>query len=209
MYKAFENTTMSSGKFVSVSNGKFAIKVDSNVDGAVARTKEDGTVVHELLFSKLNCKIKSIEKIETQWGVKISFTVEGVDGEKYVLNLGYGSNYALSLLKSLTGAYNASESVSIVPYAFADDAGKKKTGITVYQNNEKLISPFTKEEIPSWKEVTINGQKGFDKTEQMEFLLNKVLEKMPTTETVSQSDTVASGVGAVDNGGSDVDDIDF
>lgn len=178
MFEGFsKNESKGSGKFVSIADGKFKIKVPEGTEGAIARTKEDGTEVHELVFDKLTAVIKDIKAVDTEWGKKIEVSVDA-QGNDYVISMGFASSYAITLLRNLTSdKFISGKTVEIAPYSFETNEGgkeKKMIGISVKQNGEKLKSRFENTDVPAWKEFMVNGTKTFDKTDQIEFLLKNV-----------------------------------
>ena len=178
MFEGFsKNESKGSGKFVSIADGKFKIKVSEGTEGAIARTKEDGTEVHELVFDKLTAVIKDIKAVDTEWGKKIEVSVDA-QGNDYTISMSFASSYAITLLRNLTSdKFIASKAVELAPYSFETNEGgkeKKMIGISIKQDGEKLKSRFENTDVPAWKEFMVNGTKTFDKTDQVEFLLKNV-----------------------------------
>lgn len=178
MFEGFsKNESKGSGKFVSIADGKFKIKVSEGTEGAIARTKEDGTEVHELVFDKLTAVIKDIKAVDTEWGKKIEVAVDA-QGNDYTISMSFASSYAITLLRNLTSdKFIASKAVELAPYSFeTNENGKEKKmiGISIKQDGEKLKSRFENTDVPAWKEFMVNGTKTFDKTDQVEFLLKNV-----------------------------------
>ena len=178
MFEGFsKNESKGSGKFVSIADGKFKIKVSEGTEGAIARTKEDGTEVHELVFDKLTAVIKDIKAVDTEWGKKIEVSVDA-QGNDYTISMSFASSYAITLLRNLTSdKFIASKAVELAPYSFeTNENGKEKKmiGISIKQDGEKLKSRFENTDVPAWKEFMVNGTKTFDKTDQVEFLLKNV-----------------------------------
>jgi len=178
MFEGFsKNESKGSGKFVSIADGKFKIKVSEGTEGAIARTKEDGTEVHELVFDKLTAVIKDIKAVDTEWGKKIEVLVDA-QGNDYTISMSFASSYAITLLRNLTSdKFIAGKAVELAPYSFeTNENGKEKKmiGISIKQDGEKLKSRFENTDVPAWKEFMVNGTKTFDKTDQVEFLLKNV-----------------------------------
>lgn len=183
MYNGFSNNeSKGSGKFVSIADGKFKIKVSDGTEGAIARVKENGETVHELIFDKLSAYIKSINPADVIYNgsttKKLEVSVTTESGDEYTISVNYASSYAITLLRNLTSVdFKAGELVELAPYSFeTEENGKKKQmiGVSVKQHGEKLKSRFTNDEVPAWKEFMVNGTKTFDKTDQIEFLLKNV-----------------------------------
>lgn len=189
MFEGFsKNESKGSGKFVSIADGKFKIKVPEGTENAIARTKENGDVVHELIFDKLNAVIKGIKSVDMEYNGATSKKIEvSVDaqGNDYTISMNYASSYAITLLRNLTSAnFKSGEAVELAPYSFeTNDGGKEKLmiGISIKQNGEKLKSRFENADVPAWKEFMVNGTKTFDKTDQIEFLLKDVTSKLSDT----------------------------
>lgn len=175
IYEAFGNYEgTQDGQSVKVSNGKFTIRVPKGTPGSVDRIVEKtGKEVSELLRTTFN--VQSINKFITEeevWGVRVTYYVTGIDNQVYKLYFGLTDGYHSSMLKGLTAVnFEPSKPFKLVTYSFIGDNGKEKTGITVYQNENKMVCKFTNEELPAWKEVSLNGKKGFDKTDYINFLM--------------------------------------
>jgi hypothetical protein len=183
MFEGFsKNESKGSGKFVSIADGKFKIKVSEGTEGATARTKEDGTEVHELVFDKLTAVIKDIKVVDFDYNgaisKKLEVSVTTANGDDYSISMNYASSYAITLLRNLTSdKFIASKAVELAPYSFeTNENGKEKKmiGISIKQDGEKLKSRFENTDVPAWKEFMVNGTKTFDKTDQLEFLLKNV-----------------------------------
>jgi len=178
MFEGFsKNESKGSGKFVSIADGKFKIKVPEGTEGAIIEIKEDGTKVPKLVFDKLTAVIKDIKAVDTEWGKKIEVAVDA-QGNDYTISMSFASSYAITLLRNLTSdKFIASKAVELAPYSFETNEGgkeKKMIGISIKQDGEKLKSRFENTDVPAWKEFMVNGTKTFDKTDQVEFLLKNV-----------------------------------
>lgn len=196
MYNGFSNNeSKGSGKFVSIADGKFKIKVPDGTDGSVTRTKENGETVSELIFDKLTAIIKTINPADVTYNgsttKKLEVSVTTESGDDYIISVNYASSYAITLLRNLTSVdFKSGEMVELAPYSFkTEENGKEKLmiGVSIKQRGEKLKSRFTNDQVPAWKEFMVNGTKTYDKTDQIEFLLKNV--NLDTTATTN-SDTI-------------------
>lgn len=136
-------------KYYSIFQGKFARRVDKGTEGAVTRTttpkKGTGKEVHELHFESLSGKIKSIEIEQTDFGKQYKVSMSDV-GDEMVISLAVDSNFGDSFMSKILNV-NFSQDVELKPYSFTTkDTGKKREGINIFQNNEKVAYFFTKEE---------------------------------------------------------------
>ena len=126
-------------KYLSIyGDGSLKLKVDENTEGAKSRTTKDGRIVWEKSYSSLSGKIKSVDFYDGEYGKNLQITVE--DKEEFVLSVGTGTSFGESLMKVLPNI-NLKESVEFKPYAIETE-DKRRTGVTVYQNGNKLPNYF-------------------------------------------------------------------
>lgn len=133
------------GRFISIlADGKFHESVPEGTENAEIRHWEtkDGKSgdKHELVYSKIEAKIVNVAFHEGDFGenLQVTFADEGVE---VTLSVGVGSNFGEDLMKKLP-AIDFAEKVKLIPYAFDDENGKTKRGVTVYQNEAKVTDFF-------------------------------------------------------------------
>lgn len=125
-----------------LSDGTLRVKCDENDADAVKREYEhDGKdcVVFENKYSSLSGLITSIEFPDSQYD---SMNVTILDGEEEIIvTMPSASNFADDLMKRLPNV-DVLKSVELRPFAFTDDKGKDRKGITLIQNESKLSNYF-------------------------------------------------------------------
>lgn len=165
-------------RYISIkSDGRFHEKVDKDTEGAVLREYElkDGTKGSkwELLYKSVdNVFIKNVRFEDSDFGENILLTLS--DGENEVVwSENTGTNFGTDLMKKLPNL-DFSKKVSIKPYAFEDENGKDKRGVSIYQEDkiqnffydgEKNIHGFPEPQKPredmktaDWKIYFLNVQ---------------------------------------------------
>lgn len=133
-------------KYVTVlgSDATFRLVVDKNTEGATLREYESSDGVKgekwELVFNQLFGKILNIEFHDGEYGKNLLITVS--DGtEEYTLSLNTGTPFGEDMLKKLPSV-DLTKEVSLTPYAFEDDKGKTKKGMTVKQDGVAIKNFF-------------------------------------------------------------------
>jgi hypothetical protein len=126
-----------------LADGKFHKVVEEGTPGAVRRDYEtsDGKkgTKYELIVDSIEGKITNLDIYEGDYGnqLKVSF---GEGEEEIIVSLPTASSFGIDFMKKLP-LLNLEEVVKIAPYSFEAD-GKKKKGVTVYQNGEKVASNY-------------------------------------------------------------------
>lgn len=123
-----------------LSDGSMRLPATETTEGAIKREYEtsDGKTgtKWETVYRDLSGLITNVDFYDGEYGTLLQLTVE--DGEeKTVLSVSTSSNFGEDLMKKLPNI-DMKKPVKIVPFAFEDDNGKKKKGVTVYQNDVKL-----------------------------------------------------------------------
>lgn len=138
--------TRQNNKYVTIlSDGTLRLPSTEGAEGAVRREYEtsDGKtgVKYEQVFTEISGFITKVEFHEGEYGKLLQVTMSEEGEEDVILSIQTGSNYGEDFMKKLP-AINTQEKVRVVPYAFEDENGKKKKGLTVYQNGEKVKNFF-------------------------------------------------------------------
>lgn len=165
--------------YLSVSDGNLVQQHKTPTDKTVERITKTGKLVYEQKFRDLTGKIIGIETAENDYGKqwKIKFT----DGDKsYIVSLPYSSRYASSFLKALPNVDKAID-VTFMPWSMKDKQNPEKmiTGITMYQNGDKVFPAYTKENqngLPQMVKIKVKGKETWDDSEMMEFLETMAME---------------------------------
>jgi hypothetical protein len=209
---ALKNVERQDGKFVSIlADGKMHLNVPEGTPGAIKREYEtsDGKkgTKNELVFTELSGLIKKINFWDGDYGKLLQVTVEDGEEEPVVLSVSTESNFGEDLMKKLPNV-NLEKPVTIVPFAFEDDKGKKKRGITVYQDDEKIesfyydredkknIHGFPTPDVPAKMKKSVHSKfwKAYF-TEAREFLIEDITKRLKIEDSVEDDDLkkLASG----------------
>lgn len=179
------------GLYLNISDGKLVQQHKEAVkDVTTTRTTKTGKTVHEEKFDYIEGILISLKTKENDYGKQYILGIQ--DGEsKFYINISYSSRYATSFLKALPNI-NRDEPVKLMPWAMVDknDPTKKITGVTMWQNGEKIAPAYTKESpngLPEMVQVKLKGKMQWDSTDMDAFLEKMALEKFepvkPTTTT--------------------------
>lgn len=164
--------------FSVLADGKFHHSVDEGTPHAVKREYETKEGVKsfkwELVAESIAGVIDSISLRDGEFGKQLHITFAGdASSEKAVtVSLNLNSNFAEDFLQKLPNI-KVTEEVKLIPYAFLDEKGKNKRGMTVYQSDEKLTSYYKKQEEKDGKKfmAAVNGypevpKEAFSKTKK-------------------------------------------
>lgn len=198
----FSNDARSSGTtFFSIGDGKVRIRLKEFTEGCTERQLKDGKIVHEFVYDKFEGRLTSLTKEDSPYGTQWRF--QFTDGDKsYTLNINYDSSTAMKLLNQLLAPeIDTAKPLTLKPYDFTADNGKRMVGVTVYQNGAKIVGAYgtngypvegRTENMPELKPIKYKGKDTWDSTDRLEFLEGKVstilvpklTSAVPTAETV-------------------------
>jgi hypothetical protein len=161
--------------YLSVADGNLVRQHKQATERTTERITKTGKLVYEERFKDLTAKLVKIDTKENDYGKQwqLSFT----DGEvTYIVSLPFSSRYASSFLKALPNL-NLSKDLRFMPWAMKDknDATKTITGITLYQDGEKIAPAYTKEDpngLPQMTKIKVKGKEQWDDSDMMLFLEN-------------------------------------
>lgn len=176
------------GIFLGIADGKLVQQHKEAVkDVTATRTTKTGKTVHEEKFDYIEGVLTSIKTKENDYGKQYVLGVQDGD-DKFYINISYSSRYATSFLKALPNI-DITKPVKLMPWSMADknDATKKITGITMWQNGEKIAPFYTKEDpkgLPEMKKVKLKGKDTWDS-----FEMDTFLEEMATKKFETKQDT--------------------
>ena len=131
--------------YLNIVSGKIAERVTAETPNAIKRYSEKKQAdVYEILNDNLTGTIAEMKIDSGDYGKQLLITIKDM-GEKYILTLPVESKFFDSFCSKIMGV-DLSKEIKITPYSFMPkDSDKKKTGINIYQNDEKLPYHFTKE----------------------------------------------------------------
>lgn len=185
------------GKYITILNGKFAIRVPEGTEGAVARVNKLGNTVHEKFYDSFTAKLVNIRTRDSQYGKNWEFDFRD-GGEVYTLQLSYSNSFATNLLKILPNA-DLTQEMKIQPSQKVED-GKTKSSLFVSQNGVTLKHAYTKDNpngMPPMVQVMVKGNQVWDDTDRLAFLQNMVetqlLPQLPK-DTQATGDDAAMAV---------------
>ena len=171
--------------YLSIADGKIVRNHKEAKQGVtVSRTTKTGKTVHEEKFDSITGRIVGLKTHENDFGKQWHLTF--TDGEdSYIVTMPYSSRYSTSFLKALPNI-DLSKDVKLMPWSMTDkqDASKKVTGITMWQDGNKVAPAFTKDEpngLPQMKQVKVKGQMTWDDSDMMEFLETVAMKQFMTT----------------------------
>ena len=161
-------TELKSGKKVA----NFRINCKDEDSDTQSETK-DGKTFYFKEFDTLVGKIKSLyfwtdtNKDESKQWDCLSIDLIDSDNQLECLTLGMNSSEAEDFLKRLNNV-NYQLEVTLKVYTIENDKGYWNNYLVIYQNDEKIVSSFSKENpLPDLKPVTVNGKTIWDKTEKL------------------------------------------
>lgn len=142
------------------SDGTLRLTVPEGTEGALFREYEtsDGKKGSkwELVFKSLSGKISNIQTHDGDYGMNLMLTLE-YDGGEDTISIGAATPFGEDFMKKLPNI-NLEEYVDFAPYAFEDEKGKTKKGVSIKQGDRKIQNFFYK---PADKDgergVNING----------------------------------------------------
>lgn len=123
-----------------LADGLFHQTVPEGTEGAVKRYYEtsDGKkgTKTELTFDTMSGVISAIFFFEGEFGSTLHVVVDGVE-----LSMNTASTYAEDFMKKLPNI-DLSKEVELSPYAFTDEKGKARKGISIVQDGVKIQNAF-------------------------------------------------------------------
>lgn len=138
------------------STGKFHKSVDEGTEGAIKRDYETSTGEKgskwELQAESIEGYIATISAREGDFGMQVYVGFKTEDGETpVVIAMSAASSFAEDFMKKLPNI-NLDKEVKFAPYSFTDDKGKKRKGMTIYQDKIKIESYYSEKDADGkWK----------------------------------------------------------
>ena len=165
--------------YLSVADGYLVRSHKEANSNTTQRVNKKGKLVHEEKFKDLTAKLVGAETKKNDFGKQ--WCLKFQDGEEtYIVNMPYSSRYSASFLKALPNI-DLTKNIKFMPWSMVDknDATKKVTGITCYQNDGngmvKVQPAFTKDApngLPEMKQIKVKGKVTWDDSDMTEFLEN-------------------------------------
>lgn len=142
------------------SDGTLRLTVPEGTEGAVFREYEtsDGKKGSkwELIFKSLSGKISNLQTHDGDYGMNLMLTLE-YDGGEDTISIGTGTPFGEDFMKKLPNI-NLDEYIDFAPYAFTDDGGKLRKGVSIKQGDTKIQNFFYKpSEEKGGKGENVNG----------------------------------------------------
>jgi len=192
--------------YLSVADGYLVRSFREATSESTQRVTKTGKLVHEEKYKDLTGLLVGAETKENDFGKQ--WCLKFKDGEdNYIVNMPYSSRYSSSFLKALPNI-DLSKNVKFMPWSMNDknDATKKITGITCYQNDGngmvKIAPAFTKDApngLPEMKQIKVKGKITWDDSDMTDFLENVAKECFAKIAAAPTND----------EGGEDLEDAPF
>ncbi|MHA1903892.1 MAG: hypothetical protein ACW977_07970 [Candidatus Thorarchaeota archaeon] len=167
-------------KYLNVMFGKVVQKVKADTEGAISRVNKNGDTVYENHYdsfsgSLVSARIESTEK----YGDFVELVMES-DGDYFNVQFPVRSGYGRSFMYRLPNL-EVTEEFEITPYDFENNEGKRVSGLNLYQNGEKILSFWTREnpgKLPELEEVEFQGKTRWDDGKRTKYLVKAFNKKM-------------------------------
>ena len=164
--------------YLNVADGNLVRQHKQPTERTSERLTKTGKLVFEERFKDLTAKLDNITTRENDYGKQWQIRFQD-QGDYYVISLPYSSRYASSFLKALPNIYLDKE-LRFMPWAMKDkvDPTKTITGITLYQDGEKVAPYYTKEDpkgLPQMTKIKVKGKEQWDDSDMMIFLESMAL----------------------------------
>jgi hypothetical protein len=170
---ALSNLGGTNTTYLSVADGNLVRQHKQATERTTERLTKTGKLVFEERFKDLTAKLENITTRTNDYGTQ--WQLEFTDGDAtYIVSLPYSSRYSSSFLKALPNV-DVSKELRFMPWAMKDkqDATKTITGVTLYQDGEKIAPAYTKENpngLPQMVKIKVKGKEQWDDSDMMQFL---------------------------------------
>lgn len=159
--------------YLSVADGNLVRQHKQANERTTERLTKTGKLVFEERFKDLTAKLENITTRTNEYGTQWQLHFKDGDAS-YVVSLPYSSRYTSSFLKALPNL-DTSKDVRFMPWAMKDklDATKIITGVTLYQDGEKIAPAYTREDpngLPQMVKIKVKGKEQWDDSDMMQFL---------------------------------------
>ena len=159
--------------YLSVSDGNLVRQHKQANERTTERVTKTGKLVYEERFKDLTALLTKIDTKENDYGKQWQLTFSDGDNT-YIVSMPFSSRYASSFLKALPNV-NILNELRFMPWAMKDknDPTKTITGITLYQDGNKIAPFYTKDEpngLPQMTKIKVKGKEQWDDSDMMAFL---------------------------------------
>lgn len=121
--------------FLSIVAGKFVKRVEPGTPGSKERVNKLGATVSEVHYDAWKGIVKDWSIVDGEYGKSIHVNFDDV-------TLSLGGKMMSEFIKKFSGA-KADQEIVVAPYDFMTDDAKRKTGLNMIQNGEKLWDFFS------------------------------------------------------------------
>lgn len=165
--------------YLSVADGNLVRQHKQANERTTERITKTGKLVFEERFKDLTAKLDTIQTRTNDYGTQWQLFFSDADSS-YVIAMPYSSRYASSFLKALPNI-DITKEMRLMPWAMKDknDATKTITGITLYQDGQKIAPYYTKENpngLPPMVKIKVKGKEQWDDSDMMSFLEQAALK---------------------------------
>ncbi len=200
------------GKYFTILQGKFCLRVQEGTPNAVARVNKVGKTVHEIFHDSFTGKLLDIRTRDGEYGKSWEFDFK--DGaEVYTLQLSYSNSYATNILKMLPNI-DLTKEMKLQPSQKIED-GKTKSSLFISQDGKTLKHAYTKDipnGLPPMEQVQVKGQMVWDDSKRLTFLEEMVkrdiLPKLPKEAGVAAAPAEKSADEVFDSMGGNTPDAE-
>ena len=160
--------------------GKVVQKVKADTEGAISRINKNGDTVYENHYDSfsgnlVSARIESTEK----YGDFVELVMES-EGDHFNVQFPVRSGYGRSFMYRLPNL-EITEEFEITPYDFENNEGKRISGLNLYQDGNKILSYWNKEnpgKLPELEKVEFQGKTRWDDGKRTNYLLKAFNKKM-------------------------------
>jgi hypothetical protein len=171
------------GKYITILNGKFCVRVEAGTPGAKERVNKVGKTVHEVFYDSFTGKLVNIRTRDGEYGKTWEFDFRDKE-DVYTLQLSYSNSYATNFLKMLPNV-DLTKEMKVQPSQKIED-GKTKSSLFISQDGKTLKHAYTKDNpngLPPMVQIMVKGKETWDDTDRLKFLeamVNRdILPKLP------------------------------
>lgn len=196
----YNNSTQTqNATFFTLTNGKVRRRLAQKTEGSTERQLKDGSIVNELVHDEYEGVLINVSKQDSEWGMQWKFEFND-GGAVSVCNMNYDSATAQKFINLvLSPEVKLSQAIKLKPYDFVNDAGKRMSGVTVYQDGAKILPAYGtlaypiigRGNMPELALVKYKGKDSWDSTDRLAFLDGKISEQF-ATKTVTQVQSIAA-----------------
>lgn len=133
-------STYTEKPFLTIVQGKLRQKVEQGTPGAVLREGKtpsgESFSKHELVFPGWEGVVLDIRIFESEYGENCN-----VEFEDAIISMGTDRNFFTDFVKKFASA-DSKQPITVSPYDFTAEDGKRKSGLILVQNGEKLKDAF-------------------------------------------------------------------